>query len=215
MKSPRVYFALAVLAVSFAYAILRYHILKGVAWAQFPLFISNKAIALTSVALIAISYSIGALAHIFPRMFTKALPARKFFGLFGFALASLHGLISLLIFNPAYYPKFFEGSGKLNLTGELSLLFGVASFALFLLVAITSVPSIERALGEKRWLSFQHLGYLGLVAVLGHVFTMGISGWTDSSSWPGGLLPISLIAFVIALCALLLRAISMLFATRR
>ena len=110
------------IASAFLYAIIRYHIIKGVAWSEFPLFISNKAISLSAVALIAVSYAVGSLASFWPRLFERTLPARKFFGLLGFGLAVVHGVISLLIFNSTYYPKFFEASGKLNLLGETSLL---------------------------------------------------------------------------------------------
>ena len=211
MPSMRKLFALSVVASAFLYAIVRYHIIKGVAWSEFPLFISNKAISLSAVALIAISYILGSLASLWPRLFEKTLPSRKFFGLLGFGLAVIHGIISLLIFNSVYYPKFFEASGKLNLLGETSLLFGVISMALFSVVAITSIPSIYESLGYERWRKFQHLGYWGLLATAGHVLAMGIKGWLDPQGWPGGLLPISLVAFIIAVGTLLLRGISLLF----
>lgn len=196
-----------VLGSTFAYAIVRYHIFKGVAWAEFPLYISNKAIALASVMFIALSYTLGSLAFFWPHLFERTLPARKFFGLFGFALAATHALISLLIFTPLYYPKFFEATGKLNLSGELSLLFGIISLILFSIVAVTSIPSIGKSLGREQWLFFQHIGYWGMLAIAGHVFVMGFSGWLNVSGWPGGLPPISLIAFTIATAALLLHTL--------
>ena len=209
-RRHHVFVASVVMAAAFLYAIVRYHIFKGVPWDQFPLYISNKAIALSAVILIVISYTLGSLATFWPHLFERTLYARKFFGLTGFGLASLHSLISLVIFNAAYYPKFFETTGKLNLTGELSLLFGVLSFAVFSLVAITSVPSIAESLGHERWHKFQHLGYWGVAATAGHVFVMGFSGWLDTASWPGKLLPISLIAFTLALAALFLHGIALL-----
>lgn len=210
MWNPRTLISASLIALAFAYAVIRYHIVKGVSWSEFPLFISNKAIALSAVALIAVSYAIGSLSVFWPQLFEKLLPARKFFGLLGFGFAAAHAIISLLIFNASYYPKFFENTGKLNLTGELSLLFGVISFAIFSLVAITSVPSIAESLGRERWLKFQHLGYWGLAATLGHVFVMGFKGWMDTAGWPGGLLPISLVAFIIVLSVLFLRSLALL-----
>ena len=41
--------AIVALAVSLAYAIVRYHIFKGVPWSQFPLFTINKAVAVVSL----------------------------------------------------------------------------------------------------------------------------------------------------------------------
>src|SRR3989338_7743141 len=114
-----------VFAITFAYAVVRYNVIKGVPWQQLPLFISNKAIALAAVAFIALSYDFGPLARFWPKVFARELSTRKFFGLLGFGLAAAHAIISLLIFSQAYYPRFFTEAGKLNLTGELSMLFEI------------------------------------------------------------------------------------------
>ncbi len=208
MRSPKKLTAFIIIAATFTYAIVRYHVIRGVAWSELPLFISNKAVALSAVAFIALSYSLGSLAAFWPHRFEQTLPARKFFGLLGFGFAALHSVMSLVILSPAYYARFFEESGKLSLIGELSILFGVVSFAVFSLVAITSIPSIFQALGKEKWLQFQHLGYWGMLVILGHVFVMGYRGWMDTASWPGGLLPISLVAAIILFVALFLRGLS-------
>src|SRR3989338_7892142 len=113
------------------------------------------ALALAAVMLIALSYDLGPLARFWPGVFVRELPTRKYFGLFGFGLAAMHVIISLLIFSPAYYPKFFAESGKLNMTGELSLLFGVLAFFIFLAAALTSIPSIASSMGGRQWQAVQ------------------------------------------------------------
>lgn len=198
----------------FAYAFIRYNVIKGVGLQHVPLFIANKAIALFSVVLIALSYLIGPLARFFPGMFSSKLPLRKPFGLLGFGIAAIHGVMSLLLFTPAYYPKFFDSSGQLNMTGELSMLFGVVAFFIFAIVALTSIPSIEKDMDEKNWLRVQRIGYLAFLFVLLHVLVMGIEGWLNPSAWPGGLLPISLVAFIIIAFTFLLRLI-VVFSRRR
>lgn len=208
---PKIITTATILIVIFAYAIIRYNILKGVAWEQLPLFISNKAISLSAVVFIALSYALGSLARFWPQTFVPALSLRKFLGLFGFGLAALHGLISLLIFTPAYYPKFFLDSGKLNLVGELSMLFGVLAFFVFTIVALISFPAIAKSMDTERWLRVQRIGYLGLVLVFLHVFTMGIEGWLKPAGWPGGLLPISLVAAIVIALALLLKITAIVF----
>lgn len=194
-----------ILAGSFFYAIVRYHILKGVAWEHLPLFISNKALSLSAVVLIALSYGLGSFSHFFPRVFSGLLAGRKFFGLAGFSLASVHALISLIIFSPSYYPKFFAENGQLNVIGEFSMLFGVLSFFVFTIVAVSSIPTIAERLGTERFISIQRTGYLGLVLVFFHVLTMGYEGWLVPAGWPGGLLPISLIAATCIAMVLLVR----------
>lgn len=203
-------FTLTVLAAAFLYAIIRYHVLKGVPWEHFPLFISNKAISLSAVAFIALSYLLGPLARFWPRTIVPLLWMRQFFGLLGFGLGAMHGLLSLLLFTPATYPKFFLPDGTLNLTGELSMLFGVLAFLVFTLVAISDLLALLRPLEEQRWRAVQRMGYLGLLLVLLHVVSMGYEGWSKPSTWPGGLLPISLVAAIIAASALVLRLIVLL-----
>ncbi len=199
------------LAVAFAYAIVRYNIIKGVPWQELPLLISNKAIALAAVVFIALSYDFGPLARFWPRAFVPLLWERKYFGLLGFGLAAVHSLISLLLFSQPYYPKFFTEAGKLNLTGELSMLFGVLAFSIFAMIAVTSIPAVEKSIDARRWQALQRLGYFAFFLVLLHVLVMGIEGWLKPAGWPGGLLPISMVAFIVIASTLLIRAAALLF----
>mgnify|MGYP001563494816 CR=1 FL=1 len=204
-------FSIIAFAIILYYAIIRYNIIKGVPWSDIPIFISNKAIALGAVVFIALSFVIGPLIKFWPCIFDKLQPLRKYFGLLGFRLASVHAFMSLLIFTPQYYPKFFLESGKLNLTGELSMLFGVMGFFIFLIVAISDIPSIEKSMKFEHWLEIQRTGYLAFFFVLLHVFVMGFGGWLTPKSWPGGLLPISLIAFIVIAVTLLLRIMTIMY----
>lgn len=85
------------------------------------------------------------------------------------------------------------------------MLFGVLAFFIFLLVATSSVPSMESAMHPKRWQTVQKLGYIAFVFVMLHLITMGTEGWLKPTGWPGGLLPISLVAFTIIALTLLVR----------
>lgn len=208
-------FSIVIFAVILGYAVIRYNIIKGVPWTDVPLFISNKAIALGSVVFIALSFIIGPMIKFWPGIFTKFQPLRKYFGLLGFGFASIHALISLLIFTPQYYPKFFLETGKLNLTGEISMLFGVVGFFIFLGVAISDIPSIEKSMKYEHWLEIQRTGYLAFFFVLLHVAVMGFEGWLTPGTWPGKLLPISLISFIIISLALLVRLAAMLVPERK
>ena len=203
--------AATVLLSTFAYAIIRYNIIKGVAWEHLPLFISNKAIALAAVVLIALAYLLGPLARFWPKRIVPLLGARQFFGLAGFGLGAVHGIGSLLLFTPANYPRFFLTDGTLSLTGELSMAFGVLSFLIFAVVAVTDLPGVTAAMAEDRWQAVQRLGYGGLLLVLLHVVVMGFQGWLQPSTWPGGLVPISLIAAIVIAVTLLLRIIVLMF----
>ncbi len=201
--------------ITLSYAIIRYNVIKGVAAQHIPLFISNKAIALAAVILIALSYDFGPFARVWPRVFVPELATRKFFGLLGFGFAAAHVLMSLLLFNPTYYPKFFTEVGELNLTGELSMLFGIVAFLIFSAVAITSLPSVEKSIEKRNWQALQRLGYLAFFLVMVHVLVMGLEGWLKPAGWPGGLLPISLVAFIIIALTFLIRTSALLFPKRK
>ncbi len=190
------------LLVAFGYAVLRYHVFRGTPWGDFPLYINNKAISLASVFFIALSYLFGPLARFWPKSIVPYLGTRKFLGLVGFGLGAVHAMISLLLFTPAHYGRFFEEDGSVNFTGELSMLFGVLAFFLFAIISLSSLVP----LAKERWQQLQHAGYLGLLLIFLHVATMGFSGWIDRSRWPGGIMiPISLLAAVVLAAALLLR----------
>ena len=214
MKKPWVV-PVSILVLTFTYAVVRYNIIKGTPWTDLPLFVSNKAISLSAVMCIALSYMLGSLARFWPNIFAGTLQLRKSLGLTGFGLASLHTVMSLLLFTPAYYPAFFAESGKLSLVGNLSMLFGVLAFFVFTFVAIASAPGVEATLKRDQWLTLQRIGYLGLILVLAHVGYMGFSGWLKPEGWPGGLLPISLITVIIIMFTLLLKATALMFPQQR
>jgi len=200
--------ATVLFTLALLYAVFRYNVVKGVPWTDLPLFINNKAIALASVIFIAIAIILGPISQWWPKKAPKLYPLRETFGLLGFGFAIIHSFISLLLFSPEYYPKFFEAAGGLNLVGELSMLFGVLGLFIFSIVAITSLPSVKNSVTYEKWKTAQRLGYLAFVFVLLHVFVMGFAGWMTPSHWPGGLVPVSLLAFIIILLALLVRIIS-------
>ena len=189
------------------YAVVRYHVVKGVSWEHFPLYIANKAISLSAVFLIGASYLIGKTIRVFEDDFPKRLILIKFCGLMGFSLAAIHAFMSLLLFSPHYYEKFFHESGKMNLTGELSMAFGVLSLWCLSVTAITSLPYMYEAVGAERWKRGQRMGYVCLALVAGHVVVMGFSGWLAPSGWPAYLPPISMIAFIAAMFPLLVKMI--------
>ena len=121
----------------------------------------------------------------------------------GFSLAAIHAFMALLLFSPEYYPKMFEAGGRLNLTGELSMAFGVISLWILSMTAITSLPFMYDAIGADRWKRGQSMGYVCLALAGGHVLVMGLAGWLKPAGWHGFLPPISLVAFIVVLYVLL------------
>ena len=100
------------LGVPLTYAILRYHVFKGVEWSHFPLYIGNKALSLAAVFFIACSYLIGKTLRVYDGEPGKRLILIKLCGLLGFSLAAIHAFMAMLLFAPHYYPKFFSDAAS-------------------------------------------------------------------------------------------------------
>lgn len=192
------------------YAVLRYNILRGESFANLPLFIGNKILAMASVTLLAASYLLGPIQRVIT-VDGLLSHLRKYLGLLGYGLASLHAVASVLLLSPAYFPRLFLPDGKLTLVGELSMMFGVLAFGLFGIIAVISIPSIAESLDRARWQRIQRSGYLGLALVGLHVAVMGYGGWMRASSYQYGVVPLSLIAVIVVTVTLLARVISTAF----
>jgi hypothetical protein len=188
---------------SLLYAVVRYHLFKGVPWEHFPLFVLNKAVSLSSVLLLALSFLVGP----FRRLLGLTIaPSGLRFALLALVLAFQHGLMSLVLLRTDLYPQFFRGP-NLNGTGEGSLLFGLIAFTAMAALGVLSLlgtlkvplPSGKALAG---WLKYGCLGLTG-----GHVLVMGWENWLQPERWPGALLPISLLSFGVISLTLLLRGL--------
>ncbi len=187
------------------YAVVRYHLAGDVAWRHFPLFILNKATSLAAVILVACSYLIGKIIRWHDHDKALRLVVIKFCGLMGFFLAGVHAFFAVCVLTPAYFAKYFDADGRLNLEGELAMATGVIALFFLLSPAITTLPMMPKALGGWRWKRSQRAGYLALILVVGHVVALGLKGWLAPSGWPAGLPPISLLALMAALVPLVVK----------
>ena len=187
------------------YAIIRYHLAGDVPWAHFPLFILNKATSLAAVFFVASSYLVGKVFHWHDHDKALRLVVIKFCGLMGFFLAAVHALFSLALLSPGYYAKYFVEDGRLNIEGEVAIAVGVIALFLLMSPAITTLPMMPKAIGGIRWKRSQRLGYVSLLFVVAHLVALGLHGWMNPAGWSknGGLPPISLVALVAALVALI------------
>ncbi len=195
----------AVFGAAVAYAVVRYHFAGDVPWRHFPLFILNKASALAAVFFVACSYLIGRVIKWHNDDPKRKLVVVKFCGLMGFSLALIHAFFSVCLLTPAYFAKYFEEDGRLNLDGELGMALGVVALWTLSMPAITTLPMMAKALGGVRWKRSQRMGYLCLALVLLHLIVLGWRGWLAVSHWPWWLPPISLIAALMAAFPLLVK----------
>lgn len=195
----------AVYGIALGYAIIRYHVAGDVEWRHLPLFILNKATSLAAVMFVAASYLIGKVIKWHDQSAHLRLVVIKFCGLMGFFLAAIHAFLSLALLRPSYFGKYFDDGGRLNLQGEFAITLGVIGLFFLMSPAITTLPLMAKSLGGWRWKRSQRAGYLALFLVLLHLIVLGWKGWLAPSNWPAGLVPISLIAAVVALVPLVVK----------
>ena len=187
------------------YAVVRYHFAGNVPWRYFPAFILNKATSLAAVFFIASSYLIGKTIRWYDDDKRLRLVVIKFCGLMGFSLAAIHAVLSLSIWTPAYFAKYFDDIGRLNLQGELGMATGVTALFFLSSPAITTLPMMPKALGGQRWKRAQRMGYVSLILVSAHLFVLGLKGWLKPQGWYAWMPPISLVAFVVAVVPLVVK----------
>ncbi len=195
----------AILGASLAYAVVRYHLAGDVEWSHLPLFILNKATSLAAVLFVASSYLIGKIIRWHDHDPALRLVLIKFCGLMGFFLAAVHAFFSLALLSPAYYGKYFDDAGRLNLQGEIAMSVGVIALFFLLAPAITTLPGMPKAIGGWRWKRNQRAGYIALALVVVHLVALGFKGWLAPKGWNGGMPPISLVAVIAALVPLFVK----------
>lgn len=156
------------ISISVVYATVRYNLCKGVAWADWPVYIVNKAAALSALILLCLFAFRKVRGHEQGLMSLMAA---------AFSLALLHVALTLGILNPAYFGGLFE-HGRLTAIGGLALLAGALCIVGF----------------YRRWLNLPKLCVL--IAI--HVLLLGYANWPAYADWPGFLPPISLVAFSLA-----------------
>jgi len=123
----------------------------------------------------------------------------------GFFLAAGHALFALCLLSPAYFGKYFDDGGRLNLQGEIAMSVGVIALFFLLSPAVTTLPMMPKALGGWRWKRTQGAGYVALSLILVHLVALGLKGWLAPQGWPSGLPPISLLAAVATVVPLLVK----------
>jgi len=165
-----------VFGFSLAYAVIRYHLVGDVPWRHFPLFILNKATSLAAVIFVACSYLIGKIIRWHDHDKALRLVVIKFCGLMGFFLAAVHAFFSLCLLSPAYYGKYFDETGRLNLQGEIAMTVGVLAVFFLLSPAVTTLPMMPKAIGGQRWKRSQRAGYVALSLVAVHLVVLRYKG---------------------------------------
>ena len=160
---------------------------------------------MAAVVFVACSYLIGKIIRWHDDDRALRLVVIRFCGLMGFFLAAGHALFSLCLWSPAYYGKYFDDGGRLNLQGETAMAVGVLALFFLLSPALATLPMMPKAIGGWRWKRGQRAGYVALILVVVHLVVLGWKGWLAPRGWHGGIPPVSLVAVIAALVPLLVK----------
>lgn len=166
------------------------------------------SIALTGLTMIAASYLMGPLARLWPVKWAKYRYLRKQFGLIGLIFVGLHMLLALMVFTPAYFPKFFSETGKLSDIGQISAFAAVLGFVIFIIIAITSLPSVAEKMTGQNWLIVQRSGLIAVVLSVLHFIVFKWRGWFNWDNWNNNIPPGTFVVTVFILLVFLIRVIT-------
>lgn len=195
------------LLLTFAYATTRYVVFGPWTVGHIPLYVLNKAISWSALWLVALALALGPLARLAPGRFARHLWRRRYIGIMGFLLASLHVVMSLIILNYAYYRQFFRQAFELTALAEFSMAMGALAWFTLLAPLAASLPGARAQMSARYWQLLQKIGVLGMLLGGLHV-SYGVPSWLAPSSWYGGLPPITLWSASAVVIALALRIVA-------
>lgn len=169
---------------------------------RFTLFFLNKTIANVAVVLIAISYLLGPMCIVIPKL-ARYLSFRRHFGVAGFLAVVGHMILSILQWN-GRFPFGWYVDHKYGVTAA------VGATLIFTALALTSHNRLIKDLGSKRWKFIQRLGYIALILSILHIYIASGNRWNQWLSGEVGM-PNSVIAASIGVFVLLLRLLALLY----
>ena len=191
MKKNTATYVILIFLFTLIYSIVRYNIFKDVPWSDLPLYVMNKALSFAAIIYITTYLILEKKDH--HELGTKI---RKY----ATNLVFIHLTISLIILTPSYYQKFFDGE-RFNLIGQLSLLAGVVALGLMNSLRFTKKINPKESTSYFRKYGTELL----LLLISLHLFIMGYQGWLTPCNWPGGLPPITLLAFIVSIIPLFIK----------
>jgi DMSO/TMAO reductase YedYZ heme-binding membrane subunit len=197
-----------------AYVIVRYVVLGTVPPSDIPLYLSNKALAAAGTGLAAWSLAMGPLSRMGFSFARAHMPRRKWIGMLGGCLVLVHIVLSVSLFGPDRYPRFYSAGGGLSAAGWLSLLSGVTAALLLIPLIVTSIDGVRRKLGRERWKRLHSRGPWLLALTFGHLAFTASPGWLTPAKW-GVTLPVTLVMAATVLLALGTRSVERLRSRQR
>lgn len=181
--------------ISMSYAILRYHIFGPVPWKDLSFFVLNKGNALSALIILVFNFALRPLKNLGLPIPKSLLRSRRILGIIGFLQVFVHVIMSLLLFKPEVYIKFFELDGTLTLFTGLNLIGGITAFIFLWIYNVSFNLEFRKDKDLIEFITSRKVLLFAMFMAGVHLFFMGFEGWMDPAGWHGGLPPISLVAF--------------------
>jgi len=147
----------------------------------FSLFTTEKCTAIASAYCLALALALGPLSRFFSS-FDKFLPYRRTLGLTA-AFMTIPHVILVFVYLPLKFPEKYSADYFMSwyIDYWFTIVMGILTFILFIVIAVYSYPSGIRKLGKHRWMILQKLAYLVMVFVVLHLLSMGKipKNWID------------------------------------
>lgn len=143
----------------------------------------NKVAALAAIGLVSFAFIFGPLSRLWPKKFGGFLAWRKTVGVWGFVLAALHAVYSLIDFYKLDLNKMFFENQNVN-----GLIFGFFALFIFFLMTITSTSKSVQRMGYPAWKKLQTTGYLALLLAILHFIILETKPVVGLQVRPYGLL---------------------------
>ena len=169
---------------SFLYATLRYIVFGPYKINALPIFVMNKALALSFVIYLYILSS---------PYFTGI--KRSVLGITTYSIGILHALLSIILLPTSFLKKYYTSEGEMAVGFSAMIFFGILSFIISLLLSKGFRYPTKYS---KFWstFTFEKLFLIFLIVLALHIFVFCISDWIKINQWYGYLPPVSLLAFI-------------------
>ncbi|MBN2349743.1 MAG: hypothetical protein JXJ22_12930 [Bacteroidales bacterium] len=173
------------------YILLRNIIFGTVTWNFLPFIAINKALALTAIILLVFVFSGKRIRQSRAGLFRNLTNHLPLIGNTALIMISAHSLISIRMLNPELFSRFYNFN-TLNIWGILAIIAGVFAF-LLILIYYFNIQSTREKNQFRLFLKRIKISWLIISLVFIHVFFTGFTEWIHVASWPGYLVPESLI----------------------
>jgi hypothetical protein len=103
--------------------------------------------------------------------------------------------MSLALFRPSIYPKFFDENGTVTAFMGISLLNGVLAFVFLWMYNISFNSNFRKDKDLIEFITSRNVLLFAMAFSGFHLVFMGVKGWLNPAGWQAGIPPISLVAF--------------------